>query len=127
MPGKPLRVLIAPSSESEATLYEDDGESMRYRDGDFMTRRFRQTGSGASTVVEISAPEGKYRPAARDLVLELWMDNAPRSVADQAGEDLPHLDESGPADSAGGWYYAAGVLKIEVKDRFEPVRFAIKR
>ena len=28
MPGKPLRILIAPANESESSLYEDDGETL---------------------------------------------------------------------------------------------------
>ena len=43
MPGNPLKVLIAPATESESSLYEDDGESLKYKNGDFMKRHFHQT------------------------------------------------------------------------------------
>ena len=97
MAGNRLRVLIAPAAESESTYYEDDGEEhAQYRQGDFVKRRFHQTENAGSKIVEISAPEGTYRPATRDLVLQMWMDNAPQNVTEQAaqgaGQDLPHLD-----------------------------------
>jgi len=77
MSGQPLRVLIAPAAKSESALYEDDGESLQYRQSDFLRRHFQQRTDAGATVVDISAPEGKYRPAARQLVLELWMDHEP--------------------------------------------------
>lgn len=65
MSGKPLRVLVAPAAESSSTFYEDDGKTMAYRRGVFMKRDFRQTNDGKSLHIEISSPEGSYRPAAR--------------------------------------------------------------
>ncbi len=63
MPGNPLRVLVAPAAKSESSLYEDDGESMAYRNGDFMKRVFLQSRDAQSLTVGISAPKGPYRPA----------------------------------------------------------------
>lgn len=123
MPGQPLRVLIAPAAESASTLYEDDGESMQYRQGDSVTRRFHQTQTSESTVVEISAPEGQYRPAARALILETWTENLPQIVAEQVGQnsikDLPHLDATALANAPRGWSFANGALTVKDNDTFE--------
>ena len=132
MPGNPLRVLIAPAAESQSSLYEDDGESLQYRRGDFMRRRFHQNRDTQSLVVEVSAPEGSYRPAKRDLILETWMDREPKSVTEQSGdgttrvETLPQLDAAGFATSSKGWLYFDGLLTVKAEDRFERARFTIQ-
>src|SRR5208282_3014118 len=58
MPGNALQLLIAPAAESASTLYEDDGETLTYRNGNFMKRHFRQVHDARQTTIEISAPEG---------------------------------------------------------------------
>jgi alpha-glucosidase len=126
MAGKPLRVLMAPAAESQSTLYEDDGEDMQYRKGNFMKRTFHQTTTDGSTVVEVSAPEGKYRPASRDLVLEMWNEREPRSIALQTGEnaaeDLPHLGEK----ASRGWSFSNGILMVKIPDPFAAAKIKIQ-
>ena len=122
MPGQPLRVLIAPAPKSASSLYEDDGKSLAYRKGEFMNREFRQTRIAGALTIDISAPEGTYRPATRDLVLETRMDREPKSVTVNAGP----LSKAGLAElarSPRGWSYADGVLTIKARDSFDAVRF----
>jgi alpha-glucosidase len=126
MPGKPLRVLIAPAKDSEASLYEDDGATLQYLKGNFMRRRFHQSNNGSETVVEVSAPEGNYRPASRDLILETWMEHAPRAVTMASGNALPHLDSAALAKAPRGWAYTDGTLTIKDADTFGPVRITIQ-
>ena len=131
MRGNPLRVLVAPAAESESSLYEDDGESLAYRKGVFMKRTFRQTREAQSLIISVSAPDGSYRPAKRDLLLETWMDQEPRTVTEQignaatGGEGLPRLSAADLAQSAKGWEYANGLLTIKDQDHFEAARFTI--
>ena len=132
MPGNPLRVLIAPAASSSASFYEDDGESLRYRDGDFMRREFRQTRDPQLMVVEASAPEGSWRPAKRDLIFETWPDRASARVVEQvgggtnSGEAFPQLNPDDLAKAPRGWSYSNGLLTIKDNDRFEAVRFEIQ-
>ncbi|HEV2436197.1 MAG TPA: TIM-barrel domain-containing protein [Verrucomicrobiae bacterium] len=132
MPGNALEVLVAPARESESTLYEDDGETPAYRNGDFMKRRFRQNRAGGLTTIEISAPEGSYRPAARSLMVELWSGNEPKNVSLEIGAGpsqknaLPRLTPDAMADSASGWSFAKGQLTVKTADPFEPMRFIIE-
>ena len=133
MPGKPLRVLIAPSAESHSTLYEDNGESLDYSRGEFMKRQFHQACDGDNFIFEVSGPEGSYRPAPRDLMLETWMEHDPKSVSlrigggTNAAASLPRLSAAELAGSARGWSYAAGLLTMKCSDNFEPMRFAVTR
>jgi len=127
MPGKPLDVLVAPASWSEATLYEDDGATLDYRKGVSVRRAFRQTRDGNTAAIEISAPSGSYRPAARDLVLELWLEHAPLGVSAGTGQAkvlLPRLDAAALAKAPRGWTYADGLLTVKDRDSFEPMHFS---
>jgi len=132
MPGNTLEVLVAPARESESTLYEDDGETPAYRIGVFMKRQFHQLQDGGRTTIEISAPAGSYRPAARRLALELWSGNETKSVSlEMSGNpsqkiELPHLTPGTMASSTSGWSFANGQLTVKDVDRFEPMRFIIK-
>ena len=127
MPGKPLRVLIAPAAESESTFYEDDGETPAYRNGNFLKRRFHQVRDDRGITVEISAPEGNYRPAKRDLILEVWSDHEPKLVsADGRNGSLPHLKPAAFAESPHGWTYETGMIRVKEADDFKAVRFTIE-
>lgn len=125
MPGNPLRVLVAPAQESASSLYEDDGESLNYRHGEFMKRRFHQVCDGQTTTIEIAAPEGSYRPAKRDLILETWMKREPKLVTED-GNTLPRLGAAALAKAPRGWSFANGLVTVKDNDRFEAVRFAIQ-
>jgi alpha-glucosidase len=133
MPGNALRVLIAPANKSESSLYEDDGESLNYRTGDFMKRKFYQVRDGQNVTITVSKPEGTYRPAARDLVLEMWTDREPKNIFRQIGGmdtdrvSLPHLDPDTLAGSPQGWSLANGLLTVKDDDSFKPMRFIIER
>ena len=127
MPGNPLQVLIAPATESQSSFYEDDGHSLQYQKGDFMKRQFHQTRDAQSTMIEISAPKGSYRPAKRDLVLQLWVDHEPTSVTEQFGNggesSMSQFTPNQLAKMPAGWSYGDGLLTIKDDDRFEGVRF----
>jgi alpha-glucosidase len=127
MPGNTLQVLIAPAAESQSSLYEDDGQSLKYQNGDYMKRQFHQVRSVESTLITISAPEGSYRPARRNLVLQLWMDHEPASVTEQLGNSrestMSRLNADQLSSVSTGWSYSDGLLTIKANDRLEAVRF----
>jgi hypothetical protein len=132
MPGNALEVLVAPAEESESTLYEDDGESPSYRNGDFMKRQFRQARNDRQTTIEISAPAGSYRPAARSLVLELWSGDEPKKISLEIGTNpsqkivLTRLTPNTITNSTSGWSFTNGLLTVKDADHFEPMRFTIE-
>ena len=132
MSGNTLRVLIAPANESESSLYEDDGESLNYRKGDFMKREFYQIRDGQNATITVSKPEGTYRPAARDLMLETWVDHEPKNISMKVGNEasdstsLPHLDANELAHSSRGWSFADGLLTVKENDSFKEMKFVIE-
>jgi alpha-glucosidase len=133
MPGKPLRILVTPAQKSESSLYEDDGASLDYRKGSFLKRRFRQIREESAVTIEVSEPEGTYRPAARDLMIEAWADREPEAVSIQSGDKtkkpmvLPRLNAAELVNSPRGWAYADGMITVKDQDHFEPERFVIQR
>ena len=65
----------------------------------------------------MAAPEGSYRPAARDLILELRGATTPARVS-IAGRELARI--AADAASGTGWSEDdAGVVRVRLPDRFE--------
>ena len=76
MPGQPLRLGIFPGPATEATLYEDDGETLDYTRGGSSVRQVGYEAGDRVHTVEIGAPSGSYRPAARSLEVSIpWKAN----------------------------------------------------
>ena len=51
---------VIPGADGEGTLYEDQGDSEAYKDGEFATTLFTQTHSAEGTLLTINAREGSY-------------------------------------------------------------------
>ncbi len=109
--GQPLIVDVYPARASEAVHYEDDGESLRYRGGAFLERRFRQTRGAAGIGIEIAA-QGAWRPAPRELRFRVRSDaGALRVLVD--GRAVRHRVEG-------------GFVSFAVPDPFAAMRIAIE-
>jgi alpha-glucosidase len=128
MPGQPLEVHVFPATASESTLYEDDGETHAYRKDGFMRRTFRQARAAeASATIDMSAPEGSYRPKARDLVFQVRWDGEPRRVS-TGTTALTRYTSQELATQASGWTISdTGFVVVKQPDRFEALRIVIER
>jgi len=117
MAGQPLRVAVFPASHSEASLYEDEGQGLAYRQGSFARRRFVQRRDGGRLAIEVATMEGSWRPAPRDLVFEVRGAGEPSRVA-VAGEALARFDAAGLEKAARGWTRSEnGLVVVKVRDR----------
>jgi len=128
MAGQALRLLIAGEGAAEGTLYEDDGLSLAHQRGASVRRRFTARTEGGRWTIESAAAEGPYRPAARDLEVEVRGLGEPVSV--QVGaEALARLDEAGwSAAGRPGWRRTEdGAVVVRIRDRFEPFSIALSR
>ncbi|HVS33053.1 MAG TPA: glycoside hydrolase family 31 protein [Thermoanaerobaculia bacterium] len=104
MRGKPLEVTLFAGGTTERWLYEDDGGSFQYRTGVFARRRFAARQDGPALVIEIAAPEGSYRPQARDIQIAVrWPGAAERVLVN--GEEK-------------SWTMKDGAIVITMPDRF---------
>ena len=95
-----------------------------------MKREFHQTRDGHSLIITIAAPQGTYRPAARDLILETQLDFEPKTVMvrvkDAPPESLPHLNSGELAKSSRGWTFSNNAILIKEKDPFQAILFSVK-
>jgi alpha-glucosidase len=123
MRGQPLIVtLYSSDAASDRTFYEDDGESMEYERGTFMSRRFAQRpGASSFPEIEIGAPNGRYRPASRDLIVRVRADSAPAAVQIGGGATaaLPRFTPDELERQREGWTFDRGFVIIKQPDRFE--------
>jgi alpha-glucosidase len=130
MPGNALQVRIFPADQSSQSLYEDDGESFAYRKGGSMTRQFSQSRNGGVVTIEVAAPTGSYRPAARSLELQLVATAAPTAITLAKGGhrvDLPRLDPVALGKASTGWALSAdGTVVVKMPDRFETMSVQLR-
>jgi alpha-glucosidase len=119
MAGQPLIVDVYPAAFSETVFYEDDGETREYLKGAYLSRRFTQkrAANGAVTV-SVGAPEGTWRPQARELRVRVPWQGAPKRVS---------VGKEALAAPAGGWKPSAdGFLTVALSDRFSAFELTIE-
>nr|WP_202626375.1 TIM-barrel domain-containing protein [Stenotrophomonas acidaminiphila] len=104
---------LYPQGDSQYTLYEDDGNTRRYQQGESSTQQIRvqapAQGSGP-VQVRIEAVQGEYRGqlAQRRYGLRVLNRQAPAAVR-LDGRALPALADATAFDAAGeGWYFDPG-------------------
>lgn len=115
-PIDPLTVDCYPGDSSSTVLYEDDGISFEYRNGGYSLRRIEQHQSAKSREIVLGAPEGKFRPPARSVIVRFHGEaESPRSVT-----------VDGKALSR-GWGYDAvkEVVEVTFKDQFHEQKIKI--
>ena len=127
MPGKSLDVQVFPATASEGVIYEDDGETMAYAQGASMRRRFSQSRNASATTIDVAAPEGSFRPSARDLVLSVrGLDDA--SSVTSGSTTLTRYAPRELTTHAAGWTVSdTGFVVVKQPDNFGALRVVITR
>ena len=127
MAGQTLRLLVSAADASEGVQYEDDGHTLAHQRGTFLRRRFTARAEGGRWTLQAAAPEGPYRPAARDLEVEVRGLVEPQSVT-VGGEALARV-RGGPGRLVhAGWRRTdEGALLVRTRDRFEPFSITVSR
>jgi len=82
-PANPLQFEIYPDSHGEAStsLYEDDGLTEAYRQGNFRQTSLSYRRTPAGDRIDLSAPKGSFHPAPRDLVFTVRPASTVRKVS----------------------------------------------
>ena len=93
-----------------------------------MRRRFSQSRSDAAVTIDVAAPEGSFRPAARSLVLSVRWDGEPSRVTG-AGATLPRFKTPEELTAqASGWTLASnGFVVVKQPDTFAATTVLIER
>jgi len=55
----------------EYTLYEDDGHTFEYKNGDWATTAYSVSADRQQAIVEIGARNGEWTPPPREVIVEL--------------------------------------------------------
>jgi alpha-glucosidase (family GH31 glycosyl hydrolase) len=123
-----VRVVAAPS-ETQFTLYEDDGATIAYQTGAVRETVLSQSMAGAVSTVTIGAANGGYEgaPSERDRVVELVTDGRRATAVSLNGSPLREMATRAGFDAASsGWFNADhGVVlaRSGLRNVHEPTTF----
>lgn len=111
-----IRLLCAAGRDGGFILYEDDGCSMEYENGNYLKTRIRMT-SGEQTVLEFTR-EGDYETTVEEMYLDMiHRKKAPYWVSVD-GERLTHyLHRRKFEETESGWYYSQTLKSVQIKYR----------
>jgi len=109
-----LTMVLYPAESGRAELYEDDGLSMAYEQGDYSVRRLEWSESATAVSVALNpVPEGKGRLRRLRTVIALRSERTPRSVT-LSSATLSQLDERGWAGDGPGWRARGGFVEVRL-------------
>jgi alpha-glucosidase len=126
MPGQPLRVMVYPASESHATLYEDDGRTLQYREGNFAHRHFAQQRDGASCTIRVDPADGRYRPPERSLELHVWWASGEPARVLAGSQALPRVSKAELETATTGWTVDGTFVIVKQPDQIEGLTVRIE-
>ncbi len=75
-----LTIRVYPAGESSFTLIEDAGDGFGFEQGDVARTTVSVTPTGSGVRVTVSARDGSFTPAAREVVLEVYLPQKPEKA-----------------------------------------------
>ncbi|BAV08847.1 Alpha-glucosidase, glycosyl hydrolase family GH31 [Filimonas lacunae] len=93
---------IYPGANGGYTLYEDDGKSQAYKNGQYAVTAISTTWTNANVSVQVKKPEGKFAPATHNYLVKLHAAKKPVNVSENKAGVLASTSN---ALSKGNWYY----------------------
>jgi alpha-glucosidase len=119
-PIDPLTFDFYPAGPSSRQYYDDDGISSGYQKGLYYLQTVSVEPRPEGVSIDISSPEGSFRPPKRSLVLRIHLQaNPPRTVAVGATQIPQQASDKALQDATKGWLYDAESRTIRVKFRDE--------
>jgi len=116
-PVDPLTLDVYPSKEeSSYTLYEDDGSTLNYRDGQYSLTTYRCVKKGENILFTIETRQGNYSPPQRSYwILFNSIQSEPKKILLNSRE-LRKLSSKGELEKAvNAWFYEAPPKTVHVK------------
>jgi alpha-glucosidase (family GH31 glycosyl hydrolase) len=108
--------VYAGEAASDFTLYEDDGETMAYQEGEIRTTRLSQQSTSQGVTVQVDAASGSYRgvPASRDTHIRLVLAHADEiQRVSLNGSELAQFRSFDTYEAAqSGWYRVNATLVL---------------
>ena len=109
-----INLLCAADKDGQFTLYEDDGVTMNYENGDYLKTTITMT-AGEKTYLDFTN-EGSYETKVENMYIDMiHRDKAPYWVAVD-GKQIPHfLHRRKFEDAECGWYYSQRLKSVQIK------------
>jgi alpha-glucosidase (family GH31 glycosyl hydrolase) len=115
---------VYPHGASAYTRYEDDGETLAYRDGAYCTTRFESEEAAGAVAFTIRGRTGAYTPHPRDYLLVIHGDRASVQDVRLNGTPLAATTPGGLDAGERGWAPddATGTLRVRFEDTGGEIR-----
>jgi alpha-glucosidase (family GH31 glycosyl hydrolase) len=121
VPFDPLTLDLYPHGDSELVLYEDDGRTRAYLDGEYSLQQIRVTAfqDGDRIEVTVAAAQGSFDGMLEQRTVELVLHTRrPPAVVSLDGEELPSQPNRAELSVGDrGWYFDAddrhGVIRVK--------------
>lgn len=109
-----INLLCAADKNGQFTLYEDDGVTMNYENGEYLKTDITMT-VGERTCLDFTN-EGSYKTQVEDMYIDMiHRDKAPYWVTVD-GEKIPHFLHRRKFEEADfGWYYSQRLKSVQIK------------
>lgn len=109
-----INLLCAADKDGQFTLYEDDGVTMNYENGDYLKTNITMT-AGEKTYLDFTN-EGSYETKVENMYIDMiHRDKAPYWVTID-GKQIPHfLHRRKFEDAECGWYYSQRLKSVQIK------------
>lgn len=109
-----LHLIVAPGGVTETVLYDDDGATNAYRDGDY--RKVRITTTAGERVTMDFAAEGRYTDTVETVKVEMIAKEKSPFWVTLGEQKLEHYLNRRIFDAAAeGWYYSQTNKAVEIK------------
>jgi len=77
---------IWPGKSSSFDLYEDDGLSLKYQNGDYAITNIRSSQAASGLIITIDKPKGKFVPSVHNYVLKIHGTKFGNSALEESGK-----------------------------------------
>jgi alpha-glucosidase len=88
IPQGPLELRVYPGPQCSGDLYMDDGNTLAYQHGDNVRVHFSCSATSNSVQVDVSAPQGTYRPWFKNLQVSIYGVSGKPSSVELDGKSL---------------------------------------
>ncbi len=121
-----VHLAVYPGNDTaRGMLYEDDGISNTYQQGEFLLRSFTYRASEAGADVQVTPEEGRYRPPERDLIVEVVdVGRVPDKV--HVGKGTLERVSSVEKKGVHGWSYDGSRRSLTIRTPDSPGTFDLR-
>lgn len=109
-----LDILIEPTQDAEFTIYEDDGETMAYKDGQYLLTHIKATAKPEGVLVDFQR-EGKFDTKVKTMNLSVYCPRmAPVNVTVDGHSLHRYLRKSDYEAASEGWWFDGETRQAKV-------------